>query len=69
MVWGKQNAIKVSVSVISPGRFLLVEKLAFTKVLPKPFSALPTVNGTLVEIKPSGWTKQQQNFCSRLWKD
>lgn len=69
MCWGKQNAIKVSVSLISPGRILSVEKLAFTKLLPKPFCGLPPVNGTLVEIKPSAWEKQQQNFCSRLSKD
>lgn len=44
--------LKFLVFVISPGRFFSVEKLAFTKLLPKPFSSLPLVNGTLEEMKP-----------------
>lgn len=48
--------------MISPGRFLSAEKLAFTKLLPKPFSSLPPVNGTSVEMKPSAWGKQRKKI-------
>lgn len=68
MYWGKQNTIKVSVSLISPGRFLSVEKPALTKLLPKPFSSLPPVIGTLVEIKPSAMSKTTTKFLFKTLK-
>lgn len=52
-----------------PREIFPVEKLVFTKLLPMPFSGLPLVNGTWVEIKSSAWGKTTIKFCSRLSKD
>lgn len=51
-----------------PGEILSVEKLAFTKLLAKPFGGQPLANGTLVEIKLSAEGKTATQFLFKSLK-